>query len=207
MVAEENKRRTIQRSDIANAIARSDLFDFLIDIAPRSDMVRNRSSSVPIRNALPATNVAPGLGGDVAPRVGMNEAMLDPSKGPSGFMPLQPSQPDMRGRLENDMSMHPAAQAMKSMPKAPLGNEWGPPMYPFHAPNPMGDARVHPGAGMGMRGAPPSAPGMPRGNVDASSFMDASSSLSMPPHQQRGAFLNMVPYPMEENKGENAPGE
>ncbi|ORY86857.1 CCAAT binding transcription factor component, partial [Protomyces lactucae-debilis] len=33
--AEENKRRTLQRSDIANAISRSDMFDFLIDIVPR----------------------------------------------------------------------------------------------------------------------------------------------------------------------------
>ncbi|RKP13831.1 CCAAT binding transcription factor component, partial [Piptocephalis cylindrospora] len=30
--AEENKRRTLQRSDIATAITKSDMFDFLIDI-------------------------------------------------------------------------------------------------------------------------------------------------------------------------------
>ncbi|KLU87622.1 transcriptional activator hap5 [Magnaporthiopsis poae ATCC 64411] len=30
--AEENKRRTLQRSDIASALAKSDMFDFLIDI-------------------------------------------------------------------------------------------------------------------------------------------------------------------------------
>ncbi|KAI9741866.1 MAG: hypothetical protein M1834_000254 [Cirrosporium novae-zelandiae] len=35
--AEENKRRTLQRSDIANALARSDMFDFLIDIVPREE--------------------------------------------------------------------------------------------------------------------------------------------------------------------------
>lgn len=205
MVAEENKRRTIQRSDIANAIARSDLFDFLIDIVPRSDMVRNRSSSIPIRNALSATNVAPVLSGDVGARNGMNEPLLEP-KG-SGFMPLRPSQPDMRGRMEGDMGLHSATQAMKGVPKAPLGNEWASPMYPFHGPNPMGDARVHPSAGMAIRGAPQSAPGLPRNGVDASPFMDAGSSLSMPPPQQRGAFLNMVSYPIDENKNESAPGE
>jgi len=32
--AEENKRRTLQRSDIAAALAKSDMFDFLIDIVP-----------------------------------------------------------------------------------------------------------------------------------------------------------------------------
>jgi hypothetical protein len=33
--AEENKRRTLQRADIASALAKSDMFDFLIDIVPR----------------------------------------------------------------------------------------------------------------------------------------------------------------------------
>ncbi|KAF9196135.1 hypothetical protein BGZ49_002899, partial [Haplosporangium sp. Z 27] len=35
--AEENKRRTLQRSDIAAAISKTDMFDFLIDIVPRED--------------------------------------------------------------------------------------------------------------------------------------------------------------------------
>ncbi|KAJ1601315.1 hypothetical protein NDA14_001259 [Ustilago hordei] len=39
LIAEEHKRRTIQRSDIAGAIGRSDLFDFLIDFVPRHESV------------------------------------------------------------------------------------------------------------------------------------------------------------------------
>lgn len=35
--AEENKRRTLQRSDIASALQKSDMFDFLIDIVPREE--------------------------------------------------------------------------------------------------------------------------------------------------------------------------
>jgi nuclear transcription factor Y, gamma len=35
--AEENKRRTLQRSDIASALTKSDMFDFLIDIVPREE--------------------------------------------------------------------------------------------------------------------------------------------------------------------------
>jgi nuclear transcription factor Y gamma len=35
---EENKRRTLQRSDIAMAITKTDVFDFLIDIVPRDDI-------------------------------------------------------------------------------------------------------------------------------------------------------------------------
>lgn len=35
--AEENKRRTLQKSDIAAALTKSDMFDFLIDIVPREE--------------------------------------------------------------------------------------------------------------------------------------------------------------------------
>ncbi|KAJ1975973.1 hypothetical protein H4R35_002902 [Dimargaris xerosporica] len=44
MHAEENKRRTLQRSDIAMAITKTDIFDFLIDIVPREESVRASSS-------------------------------------------------------------------------------------------------------------------------------------------------------------------
>jgi nuclear transcription factor Y gamma len=36
--AEDNKRRTLQRNDIATAISKYDQFDFLIDIVPRDDI-------------------------------------------------------------------------------------------------------------------------------------------------------------------------
>jgi hypothetical protein len=47
--AEENKRRTLQRSDVASAVSRSDQFDFLIDIVPREEgpkMVRRPKEEV-----------------------------------------------------------------------------------------------------------------------------------------------------------------
>ncbi|KAJ3025512.1 UNVERIFIED_CONTAM: Nuclear transcription factor Y subunit C-4 [Siphonaria sp. JEL0065] len=34
---EENKRRTLQKSDIATALSRHDMYDFLIDIVPREE--------------------------------------------------------------------------------------------------------------------------------------------------------------------------
>ena len=37
LVAESQKRRTLQKTDVATAIAQSDMFDFLIDIVPRDD--------------------------------------------------------------------------------------------------------------------------------------------------------------------------
>lgn len=35
---EENKRRTLQKNDIAAAISRTDVFDFLVDIIPRDEL-------------------------------------------------------------------------------------------------------------------------------------------------------------------------
>ncbi|KAF9963035.1 hypothetical protein BGZ70_007711 [Mortierella alpina] len=42
--AEENKRRTLQRSDIAAAISKTDMFDFLIDIVPREEFKMAKES-------------------------------------------------------------------------------------------------------------------------------------------------------------------
>ena len=42
MHTEENKRRTLQRNDIATAISKSDLLDFLIDIVPREELKASR---------------------------------------------------------------------------------------------------------------------------------------------------------------------
>ena len=39
---EDNKRRTLQRNDIAMAITKYDQFDFLIDIVPRDELKPNK---------------------------------------------------------------------------------------------------------------------------------------------------------------------
>ncbi|XP_065573982.1 nuclear transcription factor Y subunit gamma-like [Artemia franciscana] len=44
---EDNKRRTLQRNDIAMAITKFDMFDFLIDIVPREEIKPSRSESKP----------------------------------------------------------------------------------------------------------------------------------------------------------------
>lgn len=36
---EDNKRRTLQRSDVSNAVAKTDMYDFLIDVVPRDSSV------------------------------------------------------------------------------------------------------------------------------------------------------------------------
>lgn len=61
--AEDNKRRTLQRSDIAAALQKSDMFDFLIDIVPREE-----ASGHPKRAAQTGAAPAPGappVGGQV----------------------------------------------------------------------------------------------------------------------------------------------
>ncbi|KAF6161481.1 hypothetical protein GIB67_009360 [Kingdonia uniflora] len=45
--AEENKRRTLQKNDIAAAITRTDIFDFLVDIVPRDEIKDESASGVP----------------------------------------------------------------------------------------------------------------------------------------------------------------
>lgn len=132
MVAEENKRRTIQRSDIANAIARSDLFDFLIDIVPRTDMVRGRSASVPVRS-------------NVTPMPPSFTRMVD---GGPQFMPLRPSQQSrvddemktMHKEIPSDWStspMYPLGMGDARLHPAPLGMPHAPggaPVMPTQAP-------------------------------------------------------------------------
>nr|GMD72614.1 nuclear transcription factor Y subunit C-9-like isoform X1 [Ipomoea batatas]GMD79571.1 nuclear transcription factor Y subunit C-9-like isoform X1 [Ipomoea batatas] len=49
---EENKRRTLQKNDIAAAITRTDIFDFLVDIVPREDLKDEVLASIP-RGTLP----------------------------------------------------------------------------------------------------------------------------------------------------------
>jgi len=49
--AEESKRRTLQRSDIAQAISKSDMFDFLIDIVPREVAQQHSSMVAPPQQA------------------------------------------------------------------------------------------------------------------------------------------------------------
>ncbi|PRT55379.1 Transcriptional activator HAP5 [Wickerhamiella sorbophila] len=56
--AEESKRRTLQRSDIANALQKSDMFDFLIDIVPREEAHTRRYTSAPGAGAA-TTSAAP----------------------------------------------------------------------------------------------------------------------------------------------------
>ncbi|RCI10863.1 hypothetical protein L249_5445 [Ophiocordyceps polyrhachis-furcata BCC 54312] len=58
--AEENKRRTLQRSDIASALAKSDMFDFLIDIVPREEASSHAKRATAQPAAAATMPAAPG---------------------------------------------------------------------------------------------------------------------------------------------------
>ncbi|XP_020210452.1 nuclear transcription factor Y subunit C-2 [Cajanus cajan] len=53
--AEENKKKTLQKSDIASAITKNDMFDFLVDIFPRDDKLEH--ADIPRRGTAPIENV------------------------------------------------------------------------------------------------------------------------------------------------------
>ena len=55
MHTEENKRRTLQRNDIAAAITRTDVYDFLVDIIPRDEVMKEEvGAGVPRAAGQPA---------------------------------------------------------------------------------------------------------------------------------------------------------
>jgi hypothetical protein len=63
--AEENKRRTLQRSDIASALAKSDMFDFLIDIVPREEAASHAKRATGQNTA---TQGVPAAGAQIPPQ-------------------------------------------------------------------------------------------------------------------------------------------
>ncbi|KAK9766464.1 CCAAT- binding transcription factor component [Basidiobolus ranarum] len=81
MHAEENKRRTLQRSDVASAVSKSDQFDFLIDIVPREDTKAKRpkeESEIYDPSAYNAYYQATGLSQYPA-NVAVDQRVIDPA--------------------------------------------------------------------------------------------------------------------------------
>lgn len=79
---EENKRRTLQKNDIAAAISRTEVFDFLVDIIPRDEL---KEGSVPM------------VGSYFVPPVGPEQA-----RPPMAFVPWPHSRALPHQQNEND---------------------------------------------------------------------------------------------------------
>ncbi|KAJ8563300.1 hypothetical protein K7X08_031752 [Anisodus acutangulus] len=88
--AEENKRRTLQKNDIAAAITRTDIFDFLVDIVPR-DEIKDEG----VVGLGPASGVPyyyPPLGQPAPGVVMMGRPAVVPGVDPSMYVHPPPSQ-------------------------------------------------------------------------------------------------------------------
>lgn len=103
--AEDNKRRTLQRSDIAAALSKSDMFDFLIDIVPREEATSHAKRSS--QAAAPAGPTGPaGAPGQMPPsQHGVQHHMAPPeyALGQHGLQDQEYRQPTMyAGPVQSD---------------------------------------------------------------------------------------------------------
>jgi histone H3/H4 len=119
--AEENKRRTLQRSDIASALAKSDMFDFLIDIVPREEAASHakRATGQPVptsgvAGAAPSTAIPPQHPIPHQPQPGQ-------PMGPPGY------NPNLGGHGLTQESEYAQSTNIYSNPVQPGGGAYGAP--------------------------------------------------------------------------------
>ncbi|KAJ4316114.1 CCAAT- binding transcription factor component [Neodidymelliopsis sp. IMI 364377] len=106
--AEENKRRTLQRSDIASALSKSDMFDFLIDIVPREEAHPHKRSGAQ-GNAAVQSSAAQVPPGGMPQQVHAQHQMPPPDYGIGQHMQPQEDfrQPNMyAGAVQADPSAY-----------------------------------------------------------------------------------------------------
>jgi len=118
---EENKRRTLQRQDIATAISKFDQFDFLIDIVPRDEVGHQQSQQggkkdqlqyfyqvpTPQRVSTSTSNNSSGGGGNKLIQIPQNAVVLTPqntstttSSGNSQMQTVQVVQPQQQEKQQ-----------------------------------------------------------------------------------------------------------
>ncbi|KAK1074312.1 Transcriptional activator hap5 [Friedmanniomyces endolithicus] len=139
--AEENKRRTLQRSDIASALAKSDMFDFLIDIVPREDATPQHKRrpeynavgtyTVPDPSTATASSATMGVGPEQGQMGGQDFAGMEPQhmqppppqyqQQTGMYPPPAPQQQPYAGQPMFDPSMYgqPQPYSMGQIPQMP----------------------------------------------------------------------------------------
>ncbi|CAA7034939.1 unnamed protein product [Microthlaspi erraticum] len=92
--AEENKRRTLQKNDIAAAITRTDIFDFLVDIVPREEIKEEEEAAAALGGMVtPAASGVPYYYPPMGqPAVPGGMMMGRPAMDPNGVYAQPPSQ-------------------------------------------------------------------------------------------------------------------
>ncbi|KAF2474064.1 histone-fold-containing protein [Lindgomyces ingoldianus] len=160
--AEENKRRTLQRSDIASALSKSDMFDFLIDIVPREEAHPHKrsggqSSAAVQSNAAIPPGAMPQQGGVHAPHqmpppqdYGMGQHMAPQEDfRPSGmYAPQVQGDPNAYGQLppQFDPAVYGAYPMAGQQQMYPVGQRGpdptgaGDPSQGYRPHDPEGDA-------------------------------------------------------------------
>lgn len=86
---EDNKRRTLQRNDIAMAVSKYDQFDFLIDIVPREELKPVKKPTTPNLTVNPLTNATGGITNATGATVALDAASLAAANGTSIVQPDQ----------------------------------------------------------------------------------------------------------------------
>ncbi|KAI9757853.1 MAG: hypothetical protein M4579_003289 [Chaenotheca gracillima] len=168
--AEENKRRTLQRSDIASALSKSDMFDFLIDIVPREEAAQHTKRSGTGGHG----SAAGGGGGAGSSSSGPTAAPAQAGAPPQqSQQPHHPQQAPQQQQQQQHPSMHPdyaslgshgmgqePPQDYRSQPAGIYGQPGAGPPGAYGQPGP---GPGPPGGGMygdleGMYGYPPMGP-------------------------------------------------
>ena len=129
--AEENKRRTLQRSDIASALTKSDMFDFLIDIVPREDATpqhKRRQEFTPSGTYQVAdpqiATAAPGMQEGAQPHPPPQHQMAQPD-----FATMQQHMPQ-EAQYSTQTGMYPPPAPQAAYQQAQM---FTPQMYPGYA--------------------------------------------------------------------------
>ncbi|KAJ7560278.1 hypothetical protein O6H91_04G121500 [Diphasiastrum complanatum] len=117
---EENKRRTLQKNDIAAAITRTDIFDFLVDIVPRDELKEEGLGMA--RAAMPV-----GTPADAIPYGGLY--YMPQPQGPTALQQPIGAPAVMVGRPAmqvdpNLYSQQQRAPTMSYMPQQPMQQMW-----------------------------------------------------------------------------------
>lgn len=139
--AEENKRRTLQRSDIASALAKSDMFDFLIDIVPReeaSSQAKRTAQTTSAAQSVPGQPPMPGQHG------GMGQA-TNHAMGPADYMSGHGLEQDYRqnpNMYSGQVPPGPSAAYGAAQPQAMYGEIEG--MYPYPGMQAQQVSALHP---------------------------------------------------------------
>lgn len=123
--AEENKRRTLQKSDIAAALTKSDMFDFLIDVVPREEEKPKKTYS---QHRPSYVNSPLQLNMINQPQVQHMRGVPTPPQGPSAHLqqPHAPLPGDNKAGMPHIKADNPQTMPVLDNSQSPEGQQQSP---------------------------------------------------------------------------------